>query len=243
MIECMRKEVDKMNKLNINYWSDYACPFCYIGKSNLEAAIKELGLENQVEMQMLSFELDPSAPKEYMGEATDLLAQKYGISREQASEQIKRVEDMGKEAGIVLDYANALYTSTFDSHRLTKLAQEKLPLHQANQFIARVFKAMFEDHTMMSDLETLKRIALEYGLSEEDIDTVIKTDAYAKDVRLEENLASQYNVTAVPYFIFANKYAVPGALPKDQMKEVLTKIMAEENIVVEGASCGIDGCQ
>ena len=80
-------------------------------------------------------------------------------------------------------------------------------------------------------------------MSEEDIDTVIKTDAYAKDVRLEENLASQYNVTAVPYFIFATKYAVPGALPKDQMKEVLTKIMAEENIVVEGASCGIDGCQ
>ena len=96
---------------------------------------------------------------------------------------------------------------------------------------------------MMSDLETLKHIALVYGLSEEDVNSIIQTDAYAKDVRLEENLATQYNVTAVPYFVFANKYAVPGALPKDQMKEVLTKIMAEEKIVVEGESCGIDGCQ
>ena len=225
-----------MNKLSINYWSDYACPFCYIGKTNLEAAIRELGLEDQVEMQMLSFELDPNAPKTYMGEATDLLAQKYGISKEQASTQIQKVEDMGREAGIVLDYANARYTSTFDAHRLTKLAQEKLPLNKANQFIARI-------HTMMSDLETLKHIALEYGLSEEDVNSIIQTDAYAKDVRLEENLATQYNVTAVPYFVFANKYAVPGALPKAQMKDVLKQILAEENIIVEGASCGIDGCQ
>ena len=62
-------------------------------------------------------------------------------------------------------------------------------------------------------------------------------------MRLEENLATQYNVTAVPYFVFANKYAVPGALPKAQMKDVLKQILAEENIIVEGASCGIDGCQ
>ena len=223
-----------MNKLSINYWSDYACPFCFIGKSNLEAAIKELGLEEQVELQMLSFELDPSAPKTYMGDTTNL---------EKASAEIKKIEDMGREAGIVLDYANARYTSTFDAHRLTKLAQEKLPLNKANQFIARIFKAMFEEHKMMSDLETLKHIALEYGLSEKDVDSIIQTDAYAKDVRLEENLATQYNVTAVPYFVFANKYAVPGALPKAQMKDVLKQILAEENIIVEGASCGIDGCQ
>ena len=232
-----------MNKLSINYWSDYACPFCYIGKSNLEAAIRELGLEDQVEMQMLSFELDPNAPKTYMGDTTNLVAKKYGVSREKASAEIKKIEDMGREAGIVLDYVNARYTSTFDAHRLTKLAQEKLPLNKANQFIARIFKAMFEEHTMMSDLETLKHIALEYGLSEEDVDSIIQTDAYAKDVRLEENLAKQYNVTAVPYFVFANKYAVPGSLPKAQMKEVLQQILAEENIVVEGESCGIDGCQ
>ncbi|MBP3844973.1 MAG: DsbA family protein [Prevotella sp.] len=49
--------------MKIVYWSDYACPYCYIGETRLKKAIKELGLENEVEIETRAFELDPTTMK------------------------------------------------------------------------------------------------------------------------------------------------------------------------------------
>lgn len=59
------------NAMKVMYWSDYACPYCYIGKTHLKKAIENLGLEDQVDVEMLAFELDPKASKEYTGITVD----------------------------------------------------------------------------------------------------------------------------------------------------------------------------
>ena len=53
--------------MKITYWSDYACPYCYIGETYLKQAIADLGIGYQVEVEMKAFELDPGASKEYTG--------------------------------------------------------------------------------------------------------------------------------------------------------------------------------
>ena len=53
--------------MKITYWSDFACPYCYIGEERLLKAIKRLGMENDIELEMKSYELDPNAPKESTG--------------------------------------------------------------------------------------------------------------------------------------------------------------------------------
>ena len=53
-----------MEKIKIEIWSDIMCPFCYIGKRHLEAALASLDFTNCVEIEWKSFQLDPSIPKE-----------------------------------------------------------------------------------------------------------------------------------------------------------------------------------
>ena len=108
--------------MNIVYWSDYACPFCYIGETHMKQALKNLRMD--VDMEMKAFELDPSAGKQVAEPTVERFARKYGLSKEAAQARIDGISQMGRECGLDFRYAETRYTNTFDVHRLTKLALE-----------------------------------------------------------------------------------------------------------------------
>lgn len=67
--------------MKITYWSDYACPYCYIGETRLEKAIEELAKENtinkeDIEVEMKAFELDPNASYEVVSRTDERFAKK-----------------------------------------------------------------------------------------------------------------------------------------------------------------------
>lgn len=230
--------------MKIMYWSDYACPYCYIGETHLKKAIENLGLGDQVDIEMLAFELDPNASKTYTGATLDRFAKKYGLSVSEAQERIDGISRMGREAGLDFHYAETRYTNTFDAHRLTKLAQKK-DAALADRLEERFYRAYFTENLEVSDHAVLRRIALEEGMDEKEVDKVLNTDKYADDVRLDEREAQRYGVHAVPYFVVGNKYAIPGAMSVEAMERVLKNVMDEEakaQNVVQGMSCGPDGC-
>ena len=230
--------------MKITYWSDYACPFCYIGETHLKKAIKNLGLTD-VEIEMKAFELDPSASRTVQGPTVDRFAVKYGLSKEQAQERIDGISEMGREAGLDFRYAETQYTNTFDAHRLTKLAQAGGDAEQTDRLIERLYKAYFTDGLQLADHDVLKKIATEEGLDEKEVEELLSSDRYADEVRLDEREAARYGVHAVPYFIIENRTAVPGAMPALQMESVLKEVLeAEEKEAagIQGMSCGPDGC-
>lgn len=232
--------------MRIMYWSDYACPYCYIGETHLKKAIQNLGLSDQADIEMLAFELDPNASKTYTGATVDRFAKKYGLSIQGAQERIDGISQMGREAGLDFRYAETRYTSTFDAHRLTKLAQQKDPA-LAGRLEERFYKAYFTESLELADHAVLRRIAVEEGMDEREVDDVMNSDRYADDVRLDEREAQRYGVHAVPYFVVGNKYAIPGAMPVEAMERVLKNVLEEEakdsKSVVQGMSCGPDGCR
>lgn len=230
--------------MKIMYWSDYACPYCYIGETHLKNAIENLGLGDQVETEMLAFELDPDASRTYTGATVDRFAKKYGLSTAGAQERIDGISRMGREAGLDFRYAETRYTNTFDAHRLTKLAQRK-SAELADRLEERLYHAYFSENLKLGDHAVLKRIALEEGMDEAEVDAVLNSNQYADDVRLDEREAQRYGVHAVPYFVVGNKYAIPGAMPVEAMERVLKNVLDEEakaQNVVQGMSCGPDGC-
>lgn len=87
-------------------------PFCYIGETRLQRAIRELGLENEVEIEMHAFELEPSAPLEAQGTVAELMAQKYHISLEEAQMRIDYIQRTAREEGLDMRYATARSTTT-----------------------------------------------------------------------------------------------------------------------------------
>ena len=94
----------------------------------------------------------------------------------------------------------------------------------------RLFKAYFTDGLELADRDTLIRIAEETGLDASEVRDVLITDRFSDEVRSDENEAFYSQVTAVPFFVIDNSYAIPGALPVEQIEKILSKIIESNQI-------------
>jgi predicted DsbA family dithiol-disulfide isomerase len=104
-----------MAPLQVEIWSDLVCPWCYIGKRRFEAAVERF--EGEVEVSWRSFELDPSAPAVREHTATDHLAAKYGMSREQAESSHAQMTELAAQEGLEYHFERARGGNSFDAHR------------------------------------------------------------------------------------------------------------------------------
>ena len=106
--------------IKIDLWSDFSCPFCYIGKSRLERVINDLNLKDFVEIHYKSYQLNPFAPATVEENAYALFSKKMGISIDQAKEKFAYVIQLAEEESLTMDYQTIQMTNTFDAHRLAK---------------------------------------------------------------------------------------------------------------------------
>lgn len=110
--------------MKIEIWSDFVCPFCYIGKRRLEQALAQFPYKDQVEIEYKSFELDPNAPKESDKNIHELLAAKYRMSVEQAKRSNEGIKQHAASVGLDFHFDTMKPTNTFDAHRLAKFAKK-----------------------------------------------------------------------------------------------------------------------
>ena len=229
--------------MKITYWSDYACPYCYIGEARLKKAIADIPELKDVEIEMKAFQLDPSAGEHAAGDTQTRFAHKYGISMQEAGETIEHISQMGIAEGLDFKYATTLFTNTMDAHRLTKLAQSKNDPELAEKIIEALFKAYFTDNKELADKELLQKIGEDAGLDAEEVKEVLSSDKYKDEVLLDEREAARYGIHAVPFFV-VGQYGVSGAQSVDGIKATIMKVMEESAgaVTEQGMSCGPDGC-
>ena len=115
---------DMSTPIKIDIWSDIACPWCYIGKRRFEKALSEYEHKDAVEITWRSYELQPGGPQGSPQSAVEHLMAKYGRSREQVLEMLNAATQAAAGEGLAYNLPESKMTSTFDAHRLTKLAQE-----------------------------------------------------------------------------------------------------------------------
>lgn len=213
--------------MKITYWSDFACPYCYIGNTRLKKAIDDLDLD--VEFDIRAFELDQNAPRDVQSTTVERFAVKYSLSIEDARKQVNQISQLGADEGIDFKYETTLYTNTRDAHRLMKLAQEKHP-ESVDKLATSLFDAYFVENLKLADHEVLMEIALDAGLGKEEIKEVLDTDLYNAKVEEDENIALSAGIHAVPFYLFDGKYSIPGALSYDDFKSVLSQIISESEV-------------
>jgi predicted DsbA family dithiol-disulfide isomerase len=235
-----------MKKLRVDIWSDIACPWCYVGKRRLEAALAGFPHRASVEVVWHAFELDPAAPRtrEPSVSYAERLAKKYGSSVAQAEAMIQRMTDVAAEDGLVFRFDKIRPGNTFDAHRVIHLAAERGAQDAVKE---RLLLAYMTEGEAIGLPEVLVRLAGEAGLDEEEVHAALATDIYATEVRADEDKARAIGITGVPFFIFGGRYAVSGAQPAELFGRVLQQTwdeMAEEpdTAFAEGAACGPDGC-
>ncbi|MFD1775675.1 DsbA family oxidoreductase [Paenibacillus rhizophilus] len=210
--------------MKIEVWSDYVCPFCYIGKRRLEHALSQFPDRDKVEVEFRSFQLDPEAGPTSKS-IHELLAAKYGITAEQAKTMNAQVADQALGVGLDFKFDTMIHANTYDSHRLAQYAKSK---GLEAELTERLMQGYFTDGLNLGDSETLAALAAEAGLDKEEAVTVLNSDAYADEVKADISAAQRLGVTGVPFFVFNNKYAISGAQPGPVFSEVLDQVWSEE---------------
>ncbi|MGV8907009.1 MAG: DsbA family oxidoreductase [Acetobacterium sp.] len=204
--------------MKVEIWSDYVCPFCYIGERRLALALEKTGMQENVEVVFNSFELDPNAKKSYDENINQLMAKKYGMSMEQATAANNNMIKTAKEVGLDFNFGNLKPTNTFDAHRLSHYAKDKGKL---NEYTEAVMKSYFTDSLNISDFEVLTSIATEVGLDRAEALNILESSAFTEEVRNDESNAYSRKINGVPYFLFNGTEAVNGAQTVDTFVAVI----------------------
>ena len=173
-------------KLQIDIWSDVACPWCYVGKRRFEAALAAFEHRDQVEVTWHSFELDPAAAPARETDSATHLAAKYGMTREQAQAKLRQMTDLAAGDGLAFDFERARGANMFDAHRLVHLAAAH---GRQDAMKERLFRAYLGEGELVSDHATLARLADDVGLPAAEVRDVLATDRYAAEVREDEGTA------------------------------------------------------
>lgn len=212
--------------MDIDIWSDIVCPFCYIGKRHLELALADFPHAADVTITWHSFELDPETKAEPGAHVVDMVAAKYGISREQAEAQHEQMAAQANAVGLDFNWRTAIPGNTFDAHRLIHLAAGHGLADAAEE---RFKKAYFSEGVNVEDHSELRRLAVEIGLEPADVDRVLDSDEFAAEVRADEQRASTLGVRGVPFFVIDNKYGISGAQPVEAFAQALDRIWQSDH--------------
>ena len=223
------------------------CPFGYIGKRRMEEALRLFEHKDSVAIEWKSYQLDASFVASPNDNLVDHLAEKYRKDTEWAQNMLDNMTQNAKTAGLDFHFEKAILANSFNAHRLLHLAKKH---HLANDLEELLFKAYLTDGKNINDNNTLKELGIAVGLNADDIDEVLRSDAYANEVQQDINSAQSIGVQGVPFFVFDNKYVVSGAQSATAFLETLEKVWQEGKFdskitllnTTDGDSCGIDGC-
>ncbi len=208
--------------LNIDIVSDVVCPWCYIGKRRLEAALRLLQAERPEaapHIRWLPYFLDTGTPE--AGEPyRPYLERKFG-GPEKLAQVWARVAEAGRTAGIDFAFERiALRANTLRAHRLIHHVQEK---GSADALVERLFAAQFLRGENVGDSAVLARLAAECGEDETAVLAYLRSDADADAVRAQVGRAQRMGVTGVPFFILAGRHGVAGAQPPEVLLDALRR--------------------
>ncbi|WP_146553338.1 DsbA family oxidoreductase [Rummeliibacillus sp. SL167] len=213
--------------MKIEVWSDYVCPFCYIGKRELENAIEKTGFQDQVDIELKSYQLSPDSPATSEESIYEVLAKKYGTTIEQVKAQTAGIIDRAATLGLNYQYENMKPANTFKAHRLAKYAES---VGKGAEMSERLLQAYFIENQEIGLTDILVGLGVEIGLERQAVEDVLNDGSFADEVLSDIQEASQIGIRGVPFFVFNGKYAISGAQPGEVFENAVRQVAQEEGL-------------
>ena len=213
--------------------------------------MKELNILDKFEFKLLAFELDPNAPRERKLNIVENFAKKYYMPIEQAKATVDHINKLGKAEGIDFRYDTCRGGNTFKAHRLAKYIESKGNYENTEKIINLLYDAYFTKNLLISDEKVLIDLGTQVGCTKEELEKLLDSDQFSKEVRQDEEDGYAEGVHGVPYFMINyfqfNKEVINGAAPKEEMKDVLLRALKngekkEKDGHPEGVVCDETGC-
>lgn len=189
--------------MKIEHYSDFNCPYSYIGLNRLSDAVRELDLKPKWELK--SFELPLSHKIDY--------------------EEVKEIAE-----GDNLIINDVKLNSSRNAHRLAKFVQSKYG-ENSQELIFKIYEANFEKRKDISDIDVLARIAASVGLDEDETRKMLSGKSYNLEVELDTPDAVFNGITAIPHYslyVDGQRLIVPGAFEKEDFKIALKDLISGE---------------
>jgi predicted DsbA family dithiol-disulfide isomerase len=206
----------------IDIISDVVCPWCYIGKRHLEAALALPAAQalGPVQLRWLPFQLNPDLPDAGISRQ-QYIEDKFGGAK-RAAEIYQRVSKAGQQAGLELNFAGiAQQPNTLRAHALISAAQASYP-----DIKERLLQAYFIDNLFIGSVDVLVEIAVGLGMPAEEARSIVTDQALLDRIAAEDREIRQMGVSGVPFFIFNNKLSLSGAQPPETILSALLESRA-----------------
>jgi predicted DsbA family dithiol-disulfide isomerase len=201
-----------LGALTVDVVSDVVCPWCYIGKRRLEAALarlRESSPDLPVEIRWHPFQLNPDLPPGGI-DRREYLEAKFG-GPQRAAQIYDRVRAAGETVGIPFAFdAIARQPNTREAHRLIAWAQSR-PEGDADALVEAMFRAYFLEGRFVGDRDELVKLATDAGFDPDDTRAFLASDALEDVITESDARARSMGISGVPFFIFNGKTAVSGA--------------------------------
>ncbi|MCA3305600.1 MAG: DsbA family oxidoreductase [Roseomonas sp.] len=203
--------------------SDAICPWCWIGKRNLDAALDMLAEEGLTfKVRFRPFQLNPEMPAEGV-DRREYRSAKFG-SLEKSQELDRRVADAGRVAGVEFRHDLMARTpNTLEAHRLIRLAGAD---GLQREVAEAIFQAYFQAGSDIGDPETLARLGAVVGLSAETLAAFNVGDAGRHEVLAEDEGYRQAGISGVPSFVLDRHLLFSGAMPPENIADGLRRAVA-----------------
>ncbi len=211
--------------MKIEIWSDFVCPFCYMGKTKFEMALDKFEHKDEVEVVYRSFELNMSGESVKGKDINQVIADKYYISYEDAKRNNDMIVKAAAEVGLHYRFDLLKLNSTGLAHEIIQYAKLK---GKANQLVNHFFQGYFEEGLDIGDREALIKLSEESGLDIADLSKKLDSQQLKSEVKNDEDMAAKLNINAVPYFLIDNWYAVSGAQNPDTFLHALQEAYESE---------------
>jgi len=206
--------------MQIDVWSDYACPWCALGLARLRVALREFEHADEITLVHRSFELHRGAPARRAGSMEEIVGRKYGLSPDRVRAGHAQLTALGARVGFDFAFERVRLGSTFDAHRLSQAARGTA---WEPALVERLFAAYFSEGRQLSDDAVLRDVARGAGLPDAITDNVLSSAAYGDEVRADEAAAERLDVTGVPYFLIGGAWPIPGAQDVETLGIVLRR--------------------
>ena len=209
-----------MTKIEI--FSDVVCPWCYIGKRNLENALQILNEKDEQFESTLnwrSFQLNPQLKVEGILRQ-DYITNKFG---EGANSEIiyERVRLAGEAVGLTMNFDKIIMQpNSSKMHSLIYAAKET---NRDIELIENFFKAFFIDGMNLTDFEIVSKVASDSGLDNETINGVFHDNLFEKFVQEDIIMSKKYNITGVPFYVIDDSIGISGAQPPEVIVDAINQ--------------------
>jgi predicted DsbA family dithiol-disulfide isomerase len=228
--------------MQVEVWSDVVCPWCYIGKRRLEAALEGFPHRDEVEIVWRSFQLDPAIPEGETHQTLPALAAKYGVTAGQMRATMTRVERVAAQEGLEYHLADGISGNTALAHELLHHAAEH---GRQGELKERLLHAHFTEGRSVFDADSLVALAAEVGLDAAEARAALVERRHRAAVDEDAATAQLLGATGVPFFVVDRKYGAAGAQPADLLLQVLERAWAESHPLVTvppADGCDDDSC-